>query len=505
MVRRVRVKLRNLGSRARALTFFAAVSCLVPALALAPSTSATASPTHSNTHPHPSPTTGPASQLVFSTQPAGTVGEGAAFTEPTVRIEDQFGNTVNSSAAVTLGISSYAAGGGGSTQGSITGCGANPVTASGGVATFSGCTITGSAAAGTYVLKATSAGLTTAVATNSVTITAGTTVASLAISSVPSPETDGQGVTSTVTAKDTNGNVAHNSTDSIQLGIAPGSPQSTFSNNGLATMTTPLASGRATFTGVTFDTAGTTYALTASDTSDGVSAPDSNTFTVTPQSTVNSLAINTISSPQTAGQGFTVRVTAKDTNGNVANNSTDSVSLSIVSGSPQTTFSNNGTPTMTTPLSSGTATFTGVTFDTAGSYTLSAKDTTANVTAPNANTFTVQPGAVNELVFTTAPLGNQTVGSTASVGPFVVTAEDQYGNAVTNTGSAATITVSTTSSGTTGHSPFFTPTSGSSSASTVTIPTGQSSTGDLYYSDTKAGIPTISTSGTVNGQSVSSS
>jgi hypothetical protein len=116
---------------------------------------------------------GPAGQLVYSTQPGGTVSEGAAFTEPTVRIEDQFGNTVNSSAAVTLGISSYTAGGGGSTQGSITGCGANPVTASGGVATFSGCTITGSAAAGTYVLKATSVGLTTAVATNSVTITAG--------------------------------------------------------------------------------------------------------------------------------------------------------------------------------------------------------------------------------------------------------------------------------------------------------------------------------------------
>ena len=119
------------------------------------------------------PASGSATQLVFTTQPAGSVGEGTAFTQPTVTIEDQFDNSVNSSALVTLGISSYTASNGGGAQGSITGCTANPVAAGGGVATFSGCAITGSAAAGTYVLKATSGGLSTAVATSSVTITAG--------------------------------------------------------------------------------------------------------------------------------------------------------------------------------------------------------------------------------------------------------------------------------------------------------------------------------------------
>ncbi|HLM97084.1 MAG TPA: hypothetical protein VK283_12265, partial [Acidimicrobiales bacterium] len=450
------------------------------------------------------PPTGTATQLVLTTQPGGSVAEGTSFTQPSVRIEDQFGNTVNASASVTLGISSYSAGGGGSTQGSITGCAANPVTASGGVATFSGCTITGSGAAGTYVLKATSSGLTTAVATNSVTVTAGSTVASLAINAISSPQTAGQGFTVTVTAKDRNGNVSNNSTGSVQLGIAAGSPQTTFSGNGLATMTSSLSSGTATFTGVTFDAAGP-YVLTATDTAASVSAPNSNTITVAPPSTVASLAINAVSSPQTAGQGFTLTVVAEDQFGDKVTNSSDSVSLSIVSGSAQTTFSNNGNTKMTTSLSSGTATFTGVTFDTAGTYTLSAKDTTANVTAPNSAALAVQPSTASELVFTTAPLGNQSASTAAGVGPFVVTAEDRYGNPVTNTGSATTLTVSTTSTGTSGHSPFFTPTSGGSSASAVTIPTGQSSSGNFFYSDAESGTPTISASGTINSQSLSSS
>ena len=270
-------------------------------------------------------------------------------------------------------------------------------------------------------------------------------------------------------------------------------------------MTATLNSGTATFNSVTFNTAGAGYALTATDTANSVNAPNSNTFTVNAQSTVTSLAINAISSPQTAGTGFTVTAVAKDQFGNVANNSSDSVTLSIVSGSAQSTFSNNGSATMTATLSSGTATFSGVAFNTAGSYTLGAKDTTANVTAPDSNAFTVLATTANKLVFTAAPSGNQTVSSTASVGPFVLTVEDQYGNPVTNTGSAATITVNTTSGGTTGFTPFFTPTSGGSSASAISIANGALTTGNFYYSDTKSGGPTISATGTVNGHSVGSS
>ena len=92
--------------------------------------------------------------------------------------------------------------------------------------------------------------------------------------------------------------------------------------------------------------------------------------------------------------------------------------------------------------------------------------------------------------------------ATATVGPFAVQVQDQYGNPVTNTGTALTLTLSTTSTGTTGHTPFFTPTRGRAGAA-VTIANGASTSSTFYYSDTKAGTPTISVAGaTVNGQAV---
>ena len=118
-------------------------------------------------------TAGAASQMVFTTQPGGSVGEGAAFTQPVLTAEDTNGNTVTGfTSPVTLAIAAYTVGNGGTTQGSISGC-TNPVTAVSGLATFAGCTITGPAAAGTYTLNASGGGLTSANSTGSVTITAG--------------------------------------------------------------------------------------------------------------------------------------------------------------------------------------------------------------------------------------------------------------------------------------------------------------------------------------------
>ena len=163
---------------------------------------------------------GSATQLVFVTQPGGTVGEGAAFTQPKVNVEDQFGNVVTtSSAPVTLGVNNYVAGNGGSAQGSISGC-TNPVNASSGVATFSGCTITGTTAAGTYTLQASSGTLTTAVATSNVTITA-SSATKLVFTTQPGG-TVGEGVAFSqpaVKVEDTNGNVVMSPAVSVTLGI----------------------------------------------------------------------------------------------------------------------------------------------------------------------------------------------------------------------------------------------------------------------------------------------
>src|SRR5438874_1870307 len=106
-------------------------------------------------------------------QPVGGVTEGQSFgTQPVVKVEDSFGNVVTSdNGAVTLAVSTYSAGNGGSTQGTLT-CATNPVNAASGVASFAGCQITGTAAAGTYTLKATRSGLTQDVSGN-VVINAG--------------------------------------------------------------------------------------------------------------------------------------------------------------------------------------------------------------------------------------------------------------------------------------------------------------------------------------------
>jgi Spherulation-specific family 4 len=100
-------------------------------------------------------TAGPATHLVFTTQPGGGANGSAWSTQPAVLVEDSGGNVVTGSTSpVTLAIASQPR------SGATLTCTANPVTASAGVASFAGCEITGKA--GNYTLKATSSGLTSA-------------------------------------------------------------------------------------------------------------------------------------------------------------------------------------------------------------------------------------------------------------------------------------------------------------------------------------------------------
>ncbi|WP_457965943.1 hypothetical protein M1E17_05320 [Arthrobacter sp. D1-29] len=97
---------------------------------------------------------GPATRLVFTTQPAGASVNTAFTTQPVVTVQDAGGNTVTSStAAVTLAITEK--------QGNPTlTCTANPQNAVAGLSTFSGCRISRT---GTRTLTATSNGLTAAI------------------------------------------------------------------------------------------------------------------------------------------------------------------------------------------------------------------------------------------------------------------------------------------------------------------------------------------------------
>jgi hypothetical protein len=146
------------------------------------------------------------------------------------------------------------------------------------------------------------------------------------------------------------------------------------------------------------------------------------------------------------------------------------------------------------------ANFNNLKINSAGSYSITASDSThATVASATTNPFTVNPGTLTKLVFTSTVSGSHIVTSSANVGPFQVQAQDNFGNPITNTSGAATVTLSSSSSGTY----FFTTASGGSSASAVTIANNASSSPAFYYADNKAGSPTITASATVNGTLVS--
>ena len=104
-------------------------------------------------------TFGPASQLVFTTQPGGGADGTFWGTQPVVSVEDASGNVVtNATNSITLAL--------GTNPGGTLSCGGgNTLAANAGVATFASCEITGKA--GTYTLTAAATGFTTVTSTTS--------------------------------------------------------------------------------------------------------------------------------------------------------------------------------------------------------------------------------------------------------------------------------------------------------------------------------------------------
>ena len=144
--------------------------------------------------------------------------EGTAFTQPVVTVEDANGNPVTSyTTGITLGVKTYTAGNGGSTSGAVSGC-TNPLTPSSGVATFSGCAISGTAGAGTYTLSATSGSF--SATSSSITIVAGT-ASQLVFTTQPGGSvTEGAAFTQpAVTAEDASGNTVTTYGTGITLSI----------------------------------------------------------------------------------------------------------------------------------------------------------------------------------------------------------------------------------------------------------------------------------------------
>ena len=252
------------------------------------------------------------------------------------------------------------------------------------------------------------------------------TASELVFTQEPGSVTAGNAINPSVVVKieDQNGNVLSGDSSNVTLTVnsGPGSLDGT-------TVTVQAQNGVATFSNLTLDAAGG-YTLKASDTSDGLSNFVSNSFTVSPAAATQ-LVFSTQPINGVAGVAISsVVLSIEDQFGNVESGDGSSVSIAA-SGPASLSTSANAVK--------GVATFSNLTLDTAGGYTLTASDTADSLTSAASNSFTISPAAATQLVFTTQPTDGTAGVALSSV---VLRIEDQFGNMESGDGSSVSIVAS---------------------------------------------------------------
>jgi hypothetical protein len=367
----------------------------------------------------------PPSQLVFTIEPANTTA-GVTMASVVVSIEDQYGDIeTGDNSAIGLAINTGPAGGVFTPSSVLT------VNASAGQATFSNLTLD---TAGTYTLAASdsadslanfpsdSFNITPAVATKLVFIQEPTnTMAGNAISPAV-----------TVDIEDQYGNVETSDGSAVSLGINTGPAGGVFTPSSV--LSVDANSGQATFANLTLDTAGA-YTLNASDVADGLANFPSSSFNVTPAAATKLVFIQEPTNT-TAGNALSPAVTVdiEDQYGNVETGDNSAVNLTIKTGPIGGVFTPSSVPSVN--ATSGQATFSNLTLDTAGTYTLAAADAADSLSILS-SPFTIAPAAAVKLAFIQQPT-NTTAGNAISP-PVTVAIEDEYGNIVTSNNSYVTI------------------------------------------------------------------
>jgi hypothetical protein len=341
----------------------------------------------------PNPTV---TQLAFITQPInGTAG--TALPDVRVALQDANGDTVTSAtSAVTLNL--------------LNGPAFTPVTvtAVGGVATFSGLRV--DTAGSGYRFRATSGSL-AAVQSNPFSIQAGPATR-LDMVGLVAPVISGQPGTVQVTAMDDYGNVATGYTGTVRFS----STDETATLPGDYTFTAADAGRRVFTNAVVLRTSGP-VTVTVTDT-DNAALTDSLSVTVD-SGVAEQLVLTVPAAPVTAGGDFPVTVTLRDGAGNIASGYRGTVTFT--STDANAVLPGNYT---FTAADAGQKTFSSVQLRTAGTRSITARDT-GTATLTDTAEVTVNPAAVTALAFS-AP-------ATATAGdPFSVTvsAVDAFANAV---------------------------------------------------------------------------
>ncbi|HET9050190.1 MAG TPA: RHS repeat domain-containing protein, partial [Candidatus Dormibacteraeota bacterium] len=356
---------------------------------------------------------GTAGRISFSTQPGGGAGGSPFGTQPAVTLTDAGGNPVSGSVALTLS---------GGTAGAALSCAVNPFSASSGVATFSGCSV--SLNGNGYRITATSGSLTAVSQPFSVT---GGNVARAAFTNEPTSSTGGTSLPSqpAVALTDAGGNPA---AGAVTLTITPGTGQA-GANLTCASNTVTAVGGTATFGNCSVDRAGTGYTLTATT---GSVTATSTAFDVG-VGPIAQIAFTTQPGGGTGGVAWPAQpiVAIEDAGGNQEPAASGSVALSITAGtgSGALTCAANALPAVR-----GAALFDGCRIDrTALAYTLTARDTADGLTTTSAP-FAITAGAAAQLLFTTQP-GGAGSGVAFPTQPVVAVA-DAGGNTVTGSGAS---------------------------------------------------------------------
>ena len=358
---------------------------------------------------------GPATQLIWFVSPATPQAAGTAWTPaPVVRIADASGNTVNSSAVVTLvtvtGTSSFASG--------------YTATASAGLATFNVALYN---KAETITAKATAAGLTDSTTTGSIVVDPGAATKVLWVTAPATPQTAGTNwatFTAEVTDANNNRRTADNTTVVSVVtvtgttGFASG--YTATASAGLATFNVALYNKAETIS-VKATAAGLTDSTTIGSIVVDPGAPSAVVFSTQPANTV-------------AGANMAnVVVNVKDAYANNISGQNVTVALSPTGVTPL-----GGTLTQATNAS-GNATFGNLVITLTGTYALTGTAGTVNIASAN---FTITAAALdhfNVSVATTSP-----VSGTGYTETNAISARDVYNNLITIDASVVTATITNT-------------------------------------------------------------
>ena len=362
---------------------------------------------------------GPATKLVFSTQPGGASGGLALSAQPVVTVEDADGlPATTDNSTVTIGIAAGTQTSGGA--GILSAC-----TSSGeedGVFTFSGCTIN---TAGTgYELLATDGQL-SSVTSAPFAVNSGPP-AQIAFTTEPDNAVGGSAFVTqpTLTVEDAGGNAVTTNTHGIALAIDSG-PSGTLS--GCSASNT---AGVVAFSGCSINTAGN-YTLLASDGGDALTAT-SGSFDVS-TGPASQLAFTREPAGATGGTAFTTqpRVAIEDAGGNTVTTDTNPITLAQTAGAGVLSA-------CTSVTSGGVAVFLGCTINTAGTGDVLTAGDAGDTLSGSSAAFAVTVGPPAQEVFTTHPSATATGGTAFTTQP-AVTIEDAGGNTVTTDNSTVTL------------------------------------------------------------------